>query len=358
MGVSKGYKFMCKRFNILAVLFLLFYGCTNEEDILLESIRLEDYERQSFDKYLSSQDDRYFEILLDDKGEKNFMISNIDKLICHDGHIYVLDWINRKIVVFDMNGQRKFVMSRRGRGPGEYLQISDFDIDDQGNIIVFDGQQDCFLRYDHEGRWIDTYRSAYQVNAIKSTDKGIYFIGLAPWNNYKYKGHKILTFDQMNNIRNASLKYDKAVDPNYTFTSPIFHECDTVILYHQPIDDFVVVFNRKGKIIKKYFIDFGLNRVPDVIRSNIQINREKLKEYSFLVKSIYIDNEKIIGSLMEDKINDFIIDRKRKVMYVQESGEAKEWFTVGISNGYIFFQNTQEIYNKEGKIKLRILPLE
>lgn len=38
-------------------------------------------------------------------------------------------------------GKRSF-LNRRGRGSEEYLQVSDFDVDDEGGIWVLDGQKD------------------------------------------------------------------------------------------------------------------------------------------------------------------------------------------------------------------------
>ena len=89
--------------------------------------------------------DRIKRVVLDPGGSKDYIFSEIDKIVCHQDRFYILDWIHRKIVIYDSGGAPVGCLSRRGRGPGEYLQITDFDVDGDGSVWVVDGQQDMLL---------------------------------------------------------------------------------------------------------------------------------------------------------------------------------------------------------------------
>ena len=54
-------------------------------------------------------------ILLEDVKESAF--SEINKLVMKNGNIYIGDFRNHKIVVFDLAGNFKFAIDRKGRGP-------------------------------------------------------------------------------------------------------------------------------------------------------------------------------------------------------------------------------------------------
>jgi len=86
------------------------------------------------------------------------LIASVDKLIVHEGYFYVLDRLKAKsLFVFD--GKGKFVrkIGRIGRGPGEYIQITDFTIDaDKNQIITLDHGQMHF--YNTDGTYIKTTR--------------------------------------------------------------------------------------------------------------------------------------------------------------------------------------------------------
>jgi len=76
-----------------------------------------------------------------DTEDETYAFSSIDKLVCKNGLFYIMDFRARKISVFDGGGKGVFAFSKNGRGPGEYLQVSDFDIDENGGfegVVHFD----------------------------------------------------------------------------------------------------------------------------------------------------------------------------------------------------------------------------
>ena len=83
-------------------------------------------------------------IPLETTGES--IVGNIRKIVVHENKIYVSD--DKKVInIFDMTGRHIRTLNRTGRGPEEYLNLTDFTIDPQGNIFIA-SQNEAVVEYD------------------------------------------------------------------------------------------------------------------------------------------------------------------------------------------------------------------
>jgi len=74
------------------------------------------------------------------------MVGNIRKIFIHDKKIYVSD--DKKVInIFDMDGRHLNTLNKTGRGPEEYLNLTDFTIDSKGNIFIA-SQNEGIIEYD------------------------------------------------------------------------------------------------------------------------------------------------------------------------------------------------------------------
>ena len=281
-------------------------------------------------------------VVLDSGGSKDYIFSEIDKIVCHQDRFYILDWIHRKIVIYDSDGGPVGCLSRRGRGPGEYLQITDFDVDADGSVWVVDGQQDMLLHYSPEGECVESRDFPFEVEFIKVLKDGRFLFSLAPWDSSKYGGKRLIVTDRELNVEKSMLEYGEFIDPNYAFPSVGFPATDSTIYYHRPIDDCVYALTYSGDIVKKYVFDFGQRRVPGKARKDIGKYRSDFGGYTMLVKSVSVGDDFIIGSVLEGKeIKDFIIDRvagAANILTEQTSG----MYMVGITEGYAIYRENHD----------------
>lgn len=266
------------------------------------------------------------------------LFSEPDKVIFRNGMLYIHDWQNRRIIAVGENGNFLFSLDKRGRGPGEYLQITDFDVDGSGGIWVIDGQKDRLLHYDSGMACIGTRELPFEANYIRCLGNGNFLVGLASWDTSRYGGRKVLVTDMDLNVSAELMEYDEFTDPNYAFPSAGFVGKGDNVLYHQPIDDSVYEITPEGKIAEIYRYDFGARTVPDEMRADIERHRDEFDRYRTLVKSQYIDDRIIAGSILEGrKINDFIIDRERGTIYLQDD-LFRSISVIGISDGHIILR--------------------
>jgi len=81
----------------------------------------------------------------------NCLIGQIAKAQFYDEKIFLLDSF-RKLLVFDAKGKFLYNVGKVGRGPGEYPEIRDFDLDTNGNIYILTFQR--IQVYSNSGRYL------------------------------------------------------------------------------------------------------------------------------------------------------------------------------------------------------------
>ena len=64
------------------------------------------------------------------------LISQIDKVKIFKDEIYILDKTNNAIYIYGMDGKHLRTLFKVGNGPGEYLQLMDFDIYDNQLFVL------------------------------------------------------------------------------------------------------------------------------------------------------------------------------------------------------------------------------
>lgn len=170
---------------------------SDSESIPYDNLQVMSYEDISEDLFGNMQ----YTVLKADSAE--YMFTSPQKIVYKDNTFYIHDWVNprnSKLIAFDNKGNPVLSLNKRGRGPGEYLQISDFDIDENGDIWIMDGQDDVLLHYSNDCSLIDSKKLPFEVNSIKCINGGMFFFGLAPWNLSDYDGVRILLSDTALNI--------------------------------------------------------------------------------------------------------------------------------------------------------------
>ena len=83
----------------------------------------------------------------------NSLIGN-DFKVRHNDSIVVL--ISNKIIVFSISGKHLFSIDKRGKGPGEYLSLTDIQIINNTNFLILDRRGKKILQIDSNGSTIKT----------------------------------------------------------------------------------------------------------------------------------------------------------------------------------------------------------
>ena len=100
-----------------------------------------------------------------------------DVKVSDNGTIYILDWGDVNIKVYDKNGTYLRTIGRPGQGPGEFDTPCNFDIGTDGNIYLLDSRNARVEIVDTNGVYIDGFRLSGGFNSGMVTDdySNIYF---------------------------------------------------------------------------------------------------------------------------------------------------------------------------------------
>ena len=94
------------------------------------------------------------------------------KILCIDNKILLsgADPQGYYICCFDISGKFLYKIQRRGKGPGEYNQISDFLIDPLRKlIVVLDRNSGKMIRYDLKGSYVEVNIDLLMFMAFRPT---------------------------------------------------------------------------------------------------------------------------------------------------------------------------------------------
>ncbi len=103
------------------------------------------------------------------------LIRHIDKIVFTKSYIFISEI--DKLFQFDINGKFIKKIGSIGRGPGEYLSVIDFCIDEQiENIYIISSGQ--LLVFNFEGTFINSYKLSFRPSQIINIDNSSFMFHL------------------------------------------------------------------------------------------------------------------------------------------------------------------------------------
>lgn len=338
--------------KLLLILLVVICGCSSNKNMGKDVINIADFEVKNWDEIPSGILKLEKIKLVNNSGNSQMNLSSISDIKMWGDKIYILDERMKKLVIFDLSGNAVMSLNRQGRGPGEFLQISYFDIDKQGNIYVVDGNSDKLLVYNNNGDFIRAVKPPCEIDLIKVLENDKYLLQLSSWNRGSFSGSQVILADSGFVKGDEILRYSEYRDDNFWLSESRFIETKKGIFYHKQIDDHVYLFNRSGEIEKTYFFDFGSAAIPDTYKTDVEkwFNNKELFNYSTLVDFTVIGDQFIYGSMFDkgERIH-FIADRDAKVIYKNEISLMNKYGVLcGSSSDKIIFYELQESLDSQG----------
>lgn len=194
--------------SIVGFIFTIFYGCTNNISVTEQSSFTISTDNNVFliDSLLENRNCVFLE------SSHNSIIADISRIFIKNGYIYILDRKGQKIVIFSLDGSYIRSLKKVGVGPGEYIQIADFSIDNSGRFFVYSEMPSKLIIYDTLGNLlseqmfkqiyfnmsllndkivfsnIPTAKYSFTVLDIKDGNKMNFLQSLSQYNNVFFKG--------------------------------------------------------------------------------------------------------------------------------------------------------------------------
>lgn len=255
-----------KNFFLLgSVLFILsFAGCKDRSPQLEPTVIHLDFTQVNSKIGISEIFDTINFIKLETKG--NSLISGINRIHCYKDSIFISTPDDIKL--FDINGRFLCNYSFKGKGPGEYIEVSDFvldtinkkleilDIVNQKIIIYdFDG---IFYKEFYIGRWVQRY--SYLDNNCRVLYSG---------NDYQEKGKDskiriLMNFKTLADYLPINIAKSKYLHVDNTTSLSRFGQ-ETILA--EPFSDTVYLIS-KNSVAPKYIVDPGPQTIPNKLFEN------------------------------------------------------------------------------------------
>ncbi|MDR0795632.1 MAG: 6-bladed beta-propeller [Tannerella sp.] len=186
------------------------------------------------------------------------------KLLVKNNRFYLLS--KNAIIVFDITGNLVLYLSKIGIGPGEYIEISDFLVEDNDNILINDSQGRKMIRYDSQGEFIKAIRhdlvsfNLFKINDEIYLNSGHY---INPQSGYRVNvwNEKNSSIDQKYLKQEQTVAYLSVLEyTNFSFFK------DTLSFSHSFSNIVYQLENNEEK--PRLRIDFGKHNLPKNFTKN------------------------------------------------------------------------------------------
>jgi len=264
------------------ILYFLLLSCSHSDDIIVVQ-----YADATGTELLSSAIFENIEIIpLRGDGVPLFDPMFVN-MIVKNGTYYIADpQGSGKIYLFNANGEYLNSVGEMGRGPGEYLDLTDMIIENNGDVSVYSCLQGMLYGYTSQGRFIGNISYPYRARHFaKDVDLNYLYFGDGGGMPYQ-----LYITDQHSHIVDSIWESRKI--PSAATFSPVFSwNQDTLILcpnYGNEIYRFV-----GGKPEVSYRFDFGKYAIPAEY-----FDKEPSEGFAFIMtktvalKKLFFENQK------------------------------------------------------------------
>lgn len=203
------------------------------------------------------------------ESNKMCAIKQIHSIDIYENNIYILDDLSNKLYVFSFDGTFLYCFGHRGKGRGEYTEVSDFCIDKQGGYIyLLDPTMKTILKYNIRDREF--------ITSVNIENGGYDSYSLLYFNNKLYVNRTSIEVNDDNYLISEIdeksgkeiCRYLKADEYNHKWNLPLRMQNGTFLsknssspMFAELFTDTIIAFTPKG-LESRYVIN-GKNIAKD-----------------------------------------------------------------------------------------------
>lgn len=248
-----------KTFSLYWVMIILIsnLSCKSEnikEIEVKEEINIEEGEKIQLSKLIDS----FTYITLEDKE----LIGKIYKLKVTDDSFYIHDNLGKSLLKYSHSGEFVYKISKHGRGPGEYIRITDFIIDNAGGVQILNVGS-------HKRLWFDEKGNYLKETEIKSMDFNHSYLNDSTIISYHHPGMKLKSkyafhvWDHhLNTLMNEDIKFEKYKDKFLNGSLYPFSKYQNTINFCGDFSNIIYSINKLGAAQPKYRLNFNYYEWP------------------------------------------------------------------------------------------------
>jgi hypothetical protein len=251
-----------KKYFLLLCCVAFIYGCKENVTTQYDSMQVEIEWGKNDQILLSDIVDSIAYIPLETTDKS--LIGRIDKVVCSDDYVYILDAeVSTSIFVFDYSGRHISVINDIGKGPGEFMKITDFCCNNKGEVFVYDAGLNKVIRFGISGKFAgQEMKIDFYADFISYLDSTKTFLFYSCYREQEDR-HNLIEANQEGKIINRFMQFDKAVNTDNTVMSPFNFSPinDSKISFFDTYSNNLYSYNGQ-QIYSDYQFDFGSSNLP------------------------------------------------------------------------------------------------
>ena len=291
-------------FNKFLIVVLFFYSCSGggeDNDLKTREVIVSP---KALEQTIKSGDliDNIWQVKLETT--KDNLFGTAFTVLSNGKYIYIYDMLQNAIFIFDMKGNYVNKIDKQGRGPGEYVKITDVQLSFAKDEIILSGQKKL-LYYSETGEFIksqDVFKELYFFNRKELSDGRVaYFTGKKTNLGAEIKNHHLLIKSGDNKITSYFPNAGEA-EIKIISMDPYITGSDDEHFFHLPFRNTIYSI-KEDKVKPVYNINITGRNIPSDVFEEVRRTDEFKKkyfennDYITIFGSVVATNEHIIVPL-------------------------------------------------------------
>lgn len=226
------------------------------------------------------------------------IVGNIDKIICNDSLLYILDKsVTKEVYIYTRNGQYINKISRYGHGKYEYTQLYDIFYDKVINALCLLSRADQkIISFTPDGKRVLGEKQLPKAfeHVVPMTNGYIGYMG-----NYSQNSslpYNVWTMDKSFNLLDGFIQINPQLESrSYSGVYPMSAYGDA--MYFKPEYENNIYQIKDGEVSLRYILDFGEKTFPGLSKVSLDNKTEWMK----------LSMEKITNIYNYEETDDFIL---------------------------------------------------
>ena len=274
----------------------------------------------------------------------NVVVGSVGKIIFHQNRYYVFDehHAQEAVHIFDESGKFIFTINKRGKGPGEYTELTDVIINPfTGNLNLLNPWGFVII-YDLQGNYVKTSHKVTNAELpvvhklIALNDKIFVFYS-------GYRNPKIIYYD-MEEMKILHQEYEE--NPAlHVFWGKTFYEYRGQWYFYRLFDNAIYELS-SNSMVKSYTLDFGkhnynVNKMGNLFQIKDPRNDPKkfTSQFSYILSEIGQNNRYVMAQIRlpkEDRLVNIMYDKSvQQCKLVGQFDESVGFNPIVVTNEFV-----------------------
>jgi len=248
-----------KRFIYVGFILFLIVACNQSKKEFGDIIDIDPFFKTNKELQLSEIAHNVSYVRLETNPQS--IIGRVRKIVLFEEMFFIQDRSTNSVLIFDASGIYISKIEQRGRGPGEFLQISDFTVlPVDSTIFIVDNLQRKVLKYDLAGIFLKEIRLQATATKISSLNDSLVAVQFNFPNFIDNDKYSITIFDrellQQKKIISQDINVSESDDFSGHNMNFFAHVNDTLTFWEFKNDIIYKIIN-PDTIMQKYYIQYS-----------------------------------------------------------------------------------------------------